>query len=992
MFALVSPMLGQQTAVYDEPANRFARALELFDRDKFAAAHKLFSDLAGELNGSGTQVEANSVFYGALCSLKLRNSDGPLQMEQFLIVHSTSSKTLQAHLALALHYFAESRWAEATSHFRAVEPSALSADQVGEYYFKAGYAAFQLKDFQRASVFFNEIKNSDSQWGRQATYYYAFIAYSGKKYETALSDFRRIQSAQEYESVVPFYIVQILYIQKKYDELLNEGKPLLEKAEATTKQQVALMLADASFKTGDYAGALMFMDKFQSSGSKPLNRDQHYLVAYSAYKTNDFQKALEHFQESVSGRDSLSHNALYHIGDCYLKVADKPMAQKSFYDAYQTAYDQTSKENALFNYAKLSYELASDPYNAAIRALQEYVTTYPNTPRTDEAWQYLVNLALVSKNYATALEALDKIKFQDVKIKTARQKVLYFYAIELFNAKKYNEAIDKFSKASDLNYEKSVKPLSLYWAGEAAYRMGEYRTAIAWYNKFLISRGAFDMPEYATAVYNVGYSWYKMKDYEEAVTHFRKFLGTTSVKDPQMVTDAQLRLADCYFIKKNYSEAVVWYERVARSASFDADYAFFQLALAKGVTRNFEGKTVALGQLIKQFPKSPLVDDAEYELAVTYLILNDNNEALSHLQNLISQYPNSSFVSRAMLRRGLILFNSGNNDEALGQLKQVVSGYPGTSESREALQAISNIYVEMNDVAGYLAYVQKIPFVQVPMAKQDSLVYVAAENQYMRGDCEKSADGFTDYVQKNPNGVFAVSAYYYRGDCKLRQGDRQGAFPDFIRVVELPRSRFTENALVKAAAIAYEINDFPQALRLYDRLEQMADNKDNLVEAALGMMRCYFKTDRFDSAILVATRLMSTEKVSSEMLIEAHLTLGKSALAINNLNLAQRELSITGKLTQGEAAAEAKYLLAGIAAAKKDWKQAEKLAFEVINGFSLYDYWRVKSFLVLADVYANTNNMFQAKQTLQSVIENYEGQDLRDEAARKLAELESAGK
>ena len=46
-----------------------------------------------------------------------------------------------------------------------------------------------------------------------------------------------------------------------------------------------------------------------------------------------------------------------------------------------------------------------------------------------------------------------------------------------------------------------------------------------------------------------------------------------------------------------------------------------------------------------------------------------------------------------------------------------------------------------------------------------------------------------------------------------------------------------------------------------------------------------------------------------------------------------------------------------------------------------------KGFLLLADVYVKKGNTFQAKQTLQSIIDNYEGKDLVDEARAKLAAI-----
>ena len=58
-----------------------------------------------------------------------------------------------------------------------------------------------------------------------------------------------------------------------------------------------------------------------------------------------------------------------------------------------------------------------------------------------------------------------------------------------------------------------------------------------------------------------------------------------------------------------------------------------------------------------------------------------------------------------------------------------------------------------------------------------------------------------------------------------------------------------------------------------------------------------------------------------------------------------------------------------------------------------YPYWLVKSFILLADIYAEKDNLFQAKATLQSIVDNYKGdQALLDEAKRKLQLVKDAEK
>jgi TolA-binding protein len=63
--------------------------------------------------------------------------------------------------------------------------------------------------------------------------------------------------------------------------------------------------------------------------------------------------------------------------------------------------------------------------------------------------------------------------------------------------------------------------------------------------------------------------------------------------------------------------------------------------------------------------------------------------------------------------------------------------------------------------------------------------------------------------------------------------------------------------------------------------------------------------------------------------------------------------------------------------------------------FSFYDYWYAKSFILLADCYAKTGDYFQAKSTLQSIIDKYEGAELVQIAKDKLKaiqEMEKGGK
>ena len=69
------------------------------------------------------------------------------------------------------------------------------------------------------------------------------------------------------------------------------------------------------------------------------------------------------------------------------------------------------------------------------------------------------------------------------------------------------------------------------------------------------------------------------------------------------------------------------------------------------------------------------------------------------------------------------------------------------------------------------------------------------------------------------------------------------------------------------------------------------------------------------------------------------------------------------------------------------YDDCEKSVFALAENFASYDYWVAKGFLLLSDVYVKKGNIFQAKQTLQSIIDNSEGQDLVMIAREKLSAI-----
>ena len=319
--------------------------------------------------------------------------------------------------------------------------------------------------------------------------------------------------------------------------------------------------------------------------------------------------------------------------------------------------------------------------------------------------------------------------------------------------------------------DQSVAAASLYWKGEAQYRLKDYDGAIHSYNDFLFTPAALKFDYYNLANYNIGYSYFKEEKYSDAESAFRKYIADNSKTDKARYNDALLRIADAFFMLKDQANALDYYSRAIENKAQSSDYALYQKAVILGIQNKSIEKISTLEKIFSGYPKSVYYDDALYEAANASMLNGNNDQALARYKKLINDFPNSSYVKKAML--GLVAWSittASRMRMPLKHIKDVVEKYPNTAESREALAQLKNIAIGGNKVDDYLAYIKNVPNADVSLAAQDSLLYEAAELRYTRGNYAMTqSEEMDSYLSKFPEGGFRINANYYKADCQYQQ-------------------------------------------------------------------------------------------------------------------------------------------------------------------------------------------------------------------------------
>ncbi len=982
-------MLAQKTESMRAPDMGYYQSMEWMGSNQYEAARKGFSDYLIQNTDVNSELHVNASYYEAYCTMQLFNKDAEFLMEEFLLKHPESTWVQPAILELGNYNFNRRDYDDALYWFKKLNERELKPQQQDEVVFKKGFSAFQLDQYDDAQTSFYKLRDKQGPYYGPTNYYYGHIAYTKGNYQTALEALQKAADDPSFAPVVPYYKAQIYHFQKKYPELIEYAAPLLDTDEPVRQEEIAHLVGDAYFQQQEYTEALPYLEMY-ANHSYNISPEDAYQVGYTYYRSGNFQKAIDWLSKATKAEDPvLSQIATYQMADAYVQLDQKKYAQNAFKVASQIDGDREVTEDALFNYAKLAYELSYDPFHEAIQAFENYLKKYPDSDRKDEAYEFLLKVHLATKDYQAAIESLDKMKSMNMAQKALYQQCAYNLGVNEMSAKQEEKAMAHFNVSQKYPQDPKLVALADYWKGDINYRNGAYVNAIKSYQIYLSNPSAYQTSYYNTANYNIGYCAFKNDDYTQSLSAFRKYVTGTNV-DPKRKNDAYLRIGDLNLVRKSYDQAIDSYQEALKIETDNGDYALFQIAQCYGYQEKYNQKIATLNRLFDNHPETTLAAVAKYELGDSYFMQNELDRAQNAFNSVINDYSQSPYRKKALLKLGLVQYRKGDYEGAIASYKTVVADYGVDSESNEAIATLKNIYLDLGKVDEYSAWLNKIPDYEVSPSEIDSLSYQAAENLVADGKCDKAIPSFEKYLREYPKGLFVLNANYYLSECAYRQNDFEKALKGFEYVATRPVSQFSEPALQGAANIRFDRKEYQKALDHYKKLAEVATFATNVLEAEVGQMRCSYKLGDYAAALKSADDVIKDPNGSEEVLTEARLMKGRIYFTQENYTDARPVFEQLVKKKNSKEGAEAKFRLAQMDYLANDLNKSETEIFELVQEFSNFNFWKIKGFILLSDVYLERKDYFQARTTLQSVIDNVKDQPLLDEARAKMAALGEA--
>ncbi len=955
----------QQSAIYTNDLVLYNQARDLYNNKHFLAAQTLFTRVKN--TAKDVNIIGDCAYYEASCAVWLNQAGADYMMENFVEEYPLSTKRNSAYLDVANYYFDNGKYSYARKWYDKVDAGSMNRKERERYEFNNGYAYFTGQRFKEAAKYFESVQNTEA-YGAQAKYYLGFIAYEGDNYLEANELFDEVKDLEKYNKNLSYFQSDMSFKSGKFQEAINSGLEQLPKSNAKEKSELNKIIGESYFNLKEYDKAIPYLKAYKGRIGKWSNTD-YYLLGYAYYKQGDYGRAISEFNKIIGGNNSTAQNAYYHLAESYLKLGQKQQALNAFKNASEMDFEPQIKEDAFYNYAKLSYEIGNS-YTSIPEVLQAYLEGYPNSSHKEEIKELLLNSFVTSKNYKAAVALLEANRI--LVNKEVYQKVTFYRGLELYESNDFLAAKTYFDKSLSKPLNKKFVARATYWNAESSYLLENYDEALTNFLEFQNLPLSKSTSENEVFMYHLGYTYFKLKQYDKAILSFEKFLEKTTITLQQKI-DANMRLGDSNFISRKYWPAMEAYNRAIELGGHDADYAHFQKAISYGFVGKNDKKIADLNAFLGTHTKSAYLDDALYELGNVYVAEKQNEKGIKAYNRLQTDMPSSSFVSKSLLKEGLIYYNSDQGNKALEKFKTVVAKYPATPEAKQAVRTAREVYVDLGRTDEYATWVKGLDFVEVTDADLDNTLYEAAEKQYVENNENAAISGLEKYLNQFPKGLHALQSHYYLGELYEKKDKPKEAIPHYEYVLTQEGSTYQEQVLSRLSQLYLEDKAYAKAIPLLEKLEKTADFPQNIIFAQSNLMKAKYQQEKYSETVSYAEKVLENPKIQNDVKSDAQVFIARSAMKTANEARAKTAYIEVQKIAgKGELGAEALYFDAYFKHREKDYKGSNAKVQQLAKDFSGYKYYGAKGLLLMAKNFYGLKDAYQATYILESVIKNFE--------------------
>ena len=836
-----------------------------------------------------------------------------------------------------------------------------------EINFLLGVSEFNNKNFEQSRKYLDLV--NDEIYFNRKNFYLGVISYLNDEFDSSLEFFKK-SNDDDLENKYLQYLISINFLLKNYEEvILFENRLNLE---VENIDYCFFFIAKSYFILEKYDKVVDILSKLESK----IDREDEisFMIAYSQYMNGDYELSKLLFKELSYSSLKYSQFSSFYLGMIFLEEKNYNLAKNYFYASYKKEDNSEYTKKSLINYAKSNYELGD--YDLSIAVLNKYKKSYPNENFT-EVDDLLSENYFMTNNYSRIISYLnskgnisenDKIKFQYV---------TYQKGVGEFNRGNFKSSIKYFDLSKKYNLDSEIYIKSSLNKSEALFIGNLYKEAV---NELLGIINLNMNVELRKKIFlQLGYSYFNLNQYLNASKYLKNYLDLKDNKLSSKDIDPILRLADSYYASKSFNSSIKYYNTALQNSDINRNYIIYQIGLCHYGLDDFTKSIEYMDKVILNSEKS-LDDDAIFRKAQIYFENSEFDKSIINYNLIIDEYKYSEYISYSFLNRATSYFNLKSYDQAEDDYLYVLKNISDEKIQSQAILGMQKIvsftnnFTQLNSLI--TEYKNRFP-------DNDNVLKIQFDNIRNLYFNQKYDDliSYVNEIFSQEEQVFnEYETNYYLAESFFKTKKYENASPVYETLLDSVNSKYFSRSLNRLAQINLNQKNYNRSLNYFKKLEKNSKNNRERIDSYIGSLTNYYYLKNYDSVHFYSSQINSFDKISFNNRNKINLLSAKSFLDSGDITKGIDKLLATINLVNDESAAEANYLLAKVFYSQSQKNQALETLYALNENFSNYDYWVGKSYLLIADIFISMNEGFQANATLESLIDNTNIDEIRDEA------------
>ena len=671
---------------------------------------------------------------------------------------------------------------------------------VADYYFENGKYAYAQKWYSKVDE--TALARTERE---KFNFNNGYTAFTTKNYKEAKKYLTKVETSQKYGSQAKYYIGFMAYEGDDYDKA-NEYFEQVSDQEKY-KDKLSYYQADLNFKLGKFEKAIELAKEQLATSDRNEVSELSKIIGESYFNLEQYEEAIPYLTEYKGKKGKWNNTDYYQLGYAYYKQKDYDNAISEFNKIING--NNSVAQNAY-------YHLGESYVNVAKK--QEALNAFRNASQMDydlkiqeDAW---LNYAKISYEIGNPYQSVPQVlngyleKYPETSYKEEIETLLIDSYI---TSKNYKEALELLKGKKSFENKVAYQKVAFY-RGVELFNESKYQEAKKMFDASL--NEPQDATYTARATFWKSETDYNLATYDEALIGFKQFQQQTAAASTKENENLDYNLAYTYFKQKNYSQATQYFNQFITNHKNDKvrlNDAYLRLADGYFVSSQYQ-------QAINAYNESIKVGEIEADYA---------------------------FFQKA-LSNGYI----GQESKKISELEQFIATYPKSKLRDDAMYALGNAYVKVNQKDKAMAIYERLnseykmsSFVPKSLLRQGLVYYNASQNTQALTKFKKIAGDFPGTPEANQAVATARLIYI-----DLGKVDEYAAWVRTLDYVEVTDADL-DNATYQAAEKQYLDGNTNEAIKQFNGYVNTFPSGLHAVQSHFYLAQLYFKKELKENAV-----------------------------------------------------------------------------------------------------------------------------------------------